>query len=486
MNQLFSERSICLDMDSGRDRLIEAGFWLGQEGKSREVLADSRTVSREVENPTFISKIRGDYGLIWAVGERRNKLPESSLAKMGERLSVAVQGFHPSSFLSEETARLRELTQGKKVISAVSGGVDSTVATLVAREALGDNLLPMIDTGPLRSGEPEQVKERLSRSPTSLKIRLVHAGGKFLASVKGERTAEEKRKKFRETFYQILKEEAGREGCEYIVQGTIAPDWIETQGGIKTQHNILEQVGIDPATTYGFKIIEPLADLYKDQVRSLGRHLNLPRELSERQPFPGPGLLVRCIGNVTKEKVRVLKEATKTVEAGLSPFNYEQYFAAVIENRFAKDPSPKTVSETACEALGLPKSEVHVDIFEDRITGVKGDQRCYGLLAGVKLSEESSETYGWLQDRLRQLQTKIVEIFPDITRVALLVKERRGGGPLSILVRAVSTRDFMTAAVSPVPWKILKDISKQLLKEESVSRVYYDITPKPPGTIEFE
>ena len=409
------------------------------------------------------------------------------LAKMGERLSVAVQGFHPSSFLAEETARLRELAQGKKVISAVSGGVDSTVASLVAREALGDNLLPiMIDTGFLRVGEPERVKERLAMSPTSLKVRLVHASGRFLASVKEKKTAEEKRKKFRETFYQVLKEEAQKEGCEFILQGTIAPDWIETQGGIKTQHNILEQVGIDPATTYGFKIIEPLADLYKDQVRTLGRHLNLPSELSERQPFPGPGLLVRCVGNVTKEKIRVLKEATKIVEKSLSPFNYEQYFAAVIENRFARDPSLKTISESASGALGLPRSEVHVEVFEDRVTGVKGDQRCYGLLAGVKLSEESRETYGWLEDRLRELQTGIVEKFPDITRVALLVKERRGGGPLSILVRAVSTRDFMTAAVSPVPWKILKDISQQILKKENVSRVYYDITPKPPGTIEFE
>ena len=406
---------------------------------------------------------------------------------MGKGLSVAVEGFNPSSFLSEETARLRDLARDKKVISAVSGGVDSTVATLVARQALGDNLLPiMIDTGFLRLGEPERVKERLAKSPTSLRVSLVHASGRFLASVKGETTAEEKRKKFRETFYQILKEEAEKEGCEFILQGTIAPDWIETQGGIKTQHNILEQVGIDPASTYGFKIIEPLADLYKDQVRTLGRHLNLPNELSERQPFPGPGLLVRCIGNVTKEKIRVLKEAAKMVETSLAPFNYEQYFAAVIENRFAKDLSLETVSEAASGALGLPRYEVHVDVFEDRVTGVKGDQRCYGLLAGVKLSEESRETYGWLQDRLRQLQAGIVGKFPDITRVALLVKERRGGGPLSILVRAVSTRDFMTAAVSPVPWKILKDISQQILKEENASRVYYDITPKPPGTIEFE
>src|SRR2546428_13322881 len=264
-------------------------------------------------------------------GKRRNKLAPPGLTKMGKRLSVAVQGFHPSSFLSEETAKLRELTQDKKVISAVSGGVDSTVATLVAKEALGDNLLPiMIDTGFLRVGEPERVKERLAISPTSLKVRLVRAGGRFLASVKEEKIAEGKREKLRETFYQVLKEEAEKEGCEYVLQGTIAPDWIETQGGIKTQHNILEQVGIDPVATYGFKVVEPLADLYKDQVRMLGRHLSLPSELSERQPFPGPGLLVRCIGNVTKEKLDLLKSSTKIVEQKLGPFNYDQYFGGVI------------------------------------------------------------------------------------------------------------------------------------------------------------
>ena len=402
-------------------------------------------------------------------------------------MSVAVQGFHPAAFLAQETERIRKLVDGKKVISAISGGVDSTVATLVAREAVGENLLPvMIDTGMLRLGEPERVKERLAASPTSLKIRLVHSGGRFLTSVKGEGAAEEKRKRFRETFYTVLKEEAKKEGCEYILQGTIAPDWIETQGGIKTQHNVLEQIGIDPLGTFGFKIIEPLADLYKDQVRALGRHLNLPSELSQRQPFPGPGLLVRCIGRVTKDKIAVLKEATKIVEMALAPSNYEQYFAAVMENEFVEDPSLKRIREVAGEGLGIPLSDIHVDVFEDRVTGVKGDQRCYGRLAGVKLSEETRETYGWLPDRLRQLQTSIVEAFPDITRVALLVREHRGGGPLSILIRAVSTRDFMTAAVSPVPWKILKDVSQQVLKEEKVGKVYYDITPKPPGTIEFE
>ncbi|HZY48028.1 MAG TPA: GMP synthase, partial [Candidatus Bathyarchaeia archaeon] len=334
---------------------------------------------------------------------------------MAKPLSVAVQGFRPSSFLSQETARLRDLVHDKKVISAISGGVDSTVATLVGREALGDNLFPiMIDTGMLRLGEPERVKERLEKPPVSLKLRLVHASGRFLSSVKGEETAEGKRKKFRETFYGVLKEEAQREGCDFVLQGTIAPDWIETQGGIKTQHNVLEQVGIDPATTYGFRIIEPLADLYKDQVRALGRHLNLPTELSERQPFPGPGLLVRCVGNVTKDKIAVLKNASEIVERALFPFTYEQYFAAVIDNNFANDPSPRNIRDAAGEGLGVPKSEIDVDIFADRVTGVKGDQRSYGLLVGVKLSEESRETYGWLPDRLHQLQTSIVEKFPDI------------------------------------------------------------------------
>ncbi|MEK6919833.1 MAG: GMP synthase, partial [Thermoproteota archaeon] len=298
--------------------------------------------------------------------------------------------------------------------------------------------------------------------------------------------AEEKRKKFRETFYQVLREEVQREGCEYIVQGTIAPDWIETQGGIKTQHNILEQVGIAPLATYGFKILEPLADLYKDQVRSLGRHIDLPRDLAERQPFPGPGLLVRCIGTVTKAKLHVLKLATEIVERKMGPLRFDQYFAAVIDHRLVNDTSAKSVREVAANALGLPASEVHSEVFEDRVTGVKGDERCYGRLVGIKLQDDSRETYGWLSEKLRNLQSSIVEKFTDVTRVALLVKERRGSSLSSVLIRAVSTRDFMTAAVSPVSWKTLKDIADEVLKTGEASRVYYDITPKPPATIEFE
>jgi GMP synthase (glutamine-hydrolysing) len=402
-------------------------------------------------------------------------------------LSVAVQGFHPSSFVASETARLKETIPSGKAIAAVSGGVDSTVAAVVARKALGERLFPvLIDTGFLREGEPEEVRSRLSDPALGLKLKLIRAGGRFLEATRTESTAEDKRKRFRETFYQVLGEEAKKGGCEYLIQGTIAPDWIETQGGIKTQHNVLSQIGIDPVSTFGFKVVEPLSELYKDQVRALGKHLNVPADLSQRQPFPGPGLLVRSIGGVSKTKLALLKSATRVVEEKLGPFGYQQYFAAVIENQFSKDPAFHDLQAVASKALSLPTEETRVDVFETRVTGVKGDDRIYGRLVGVTIKGDSRETVGWLPEKLRQAQTSIVENFADVTRVAVLVKDKRNAPPYSVIVRAVETRDFMTAAVAPVPWKILKDVADSTLKTGKASRVYYDITPKPPATIEFE
>src|SRR5437879_3092195 len=121
----------------------------------------------------------------------------------------------------------------------------------------------------MREDEPEKVRDKLAKPPLELKIRIIRSAGRFLKAVADEPLADEKRKKFRETFYQVLKEEADKFGCEYLVHRTIAPDWIETQGGIKTQHNVLEQVGINPHARYGFKLLEPLSELYKDQDRSL-------------------------------------------------------------------------------------------------------------------------------------------------------------------------------------------------------------------------
>lgn len=400
---------------------------------------------------------------------------------------MTLEGFRPSSYLTSETTRLQQTIGNGKAIAAVSGGVDSTVAALVAKRALGDRLFPVfIDTGFLRVGEPESVKARLRDPSLGLKVKLVKAGGRFLDATKGETKAEEKRKKFRETFYHVLGDIARKEGCDFVVQGTIAPDWIETQGGIKTQHNVLEQVGIDPLSAFGFKVVEPISELYKDQVRVLGRHLDVPKDLSERQPFPGPGLLVRCIGSVSKKKLDLLRLSTKIIEEKLSPFDYDQYFGGVIENNFVVGPEYGALGETTAGALGLPSSEIRVDVFEDRVTGVKGDTRSYGAMAGIKIQDESRETYGWLPEKLRLAQSSIIERVPEVTRVAVLVKEKRGGPSISVIVRAVSTRDFMTAAVAQVPWKILKDIAESILKTGESSRVYYDITPKPPATIEFE
>jgi len=192
------------------------------------------------------------------------------------------------------------------------------------------------------------------------------------------------------------------------------------------------------------------------------------------------------VGTVTKPKIQILKTATQVVEDKLGPHQFDQYFAAVIENKFTETPSSKLVREAAATSLGLPVNEVQADVFEQLVTGVKGDERCYGNMVGVRLREESREAYGWLPDKLLRLESSIVEEFPTITRVAMLVKERKGGGSLSVIVRAVSTRDYMTAAAASVPWKILKDISHSILENDPVGRVYYDVTPKPPATIEFE
>jgi GMP synthase (glutamine-hydrolysing) len=403
-------------------------------------------------------------------------------------LAAQVTGFRPSSFLQAQTSRLRELSEGKKALAAISGGVDSTTSALLARQALGDRVVPvLIDTGFMREDEPEKVRDKLASPPLGLKIKIIRSSGRFLKAVAEEPLAEEKRKKFRDTFYQVLKEEADKFRCEYLVQGTIAPDWIETQGGIKTQHNVLEQVGIDPQTSYGFKILEPLSELYKDQVRNLAKLLSVPNEFSQRQPFPGPGLLVRCIGEVKKPKLEALKRATSIVEDRLGAVGSNQYFAAIIENKFADEPSPKALRKVAADALDLPEEEVRAEAFLDRVTGVKGDERSYARLASIALKPETREAFGWLHDKLSALQSAVVESFNEITRVAVLVKDRRGDGQYSILLRAVSTRDYMTASVTPIPWKTLKDTAEDVMKSsERIARVYYDITPKPPATIEFE
>ena len=292
-------------------------------------------------------------------------------------------------------------------IIACSGGIDSTVAAVLANNAIG-NLLHCVyvDTGFMRKGETEEVREMLTELGLNLKI--VDASERFFKHLEGVTEPEQKRKVIGEQFIRVFEEEQVLCGAKYLVQGTIAPDWIESGGGerdvIKSHHN----VGGLPDDV-DLEIVEPLREFYKDEVRDMAQLLGIPS--SNRQPFPGPGLAVRVLGDLTRERTEACREACAIVEEELETAAEAgeieipwQYFAAL-----------------------LPVSSV----------GVHGDARVYG------------ET---------------------------------------IVVRAVRSIDGMSARYSEIPHSVLQKISTRITNslKGHVNRVVYDITHKPPGTIEWE
>ncbi|MEM3642212.1 MAG: ATP-binding protein, partial [Candidatus Bathyarchaeia archaeon] len=295
-----------------------------------------------------------------------------------------MEGFNPEKFVETQIAEIRKAIGKEKALVAVSGGVDSTTCAVLTYRAIGENLVcVMLDDAFMRGGEPERVAEILSKPPLGVPTKVVDVRERFLSAMKGLRDAEEKRKMFRETFYQVLGETAKSEGCKVLVQGTIRADIIETVGGVKTQHNVLEQMGINPMEKYGFKIVEPLLSLYKWQVRLVAKHLGLPPEISERQPFPGPGLSVRVVGEIRPDKLETLKKATAIVERELAVHNPSQYFAVIIDNEASEAPSGILhIQETAARFLNVPSRNVCVKIFRDKATGVESGKRSYGEVVG--------------------------------------------------------------------------------------------------------
>lgn len=386
--------------------------------------------------------------------------------------------------VSERVEAIRGTVGGGRALVAVSGGVDSTVSAVIARRALGDRLLCIfIDDSFMRSGEPERVRELLSAPPLSLPVRIVDERERFMEALKGLRDAEEKRKAFREAFYGVLGEVSRRENCSFLVQGTIRADVIETERGIKTQHNVLEQIGIDPAERYGLRVLEPISDLYKDQVREVARYLGVPKAISERQPFPGPGLSIRVLGEVTWERLETLKAATAIVEEELEPYKLDQYFPAILG--IESEPS-SILSSEASEALGVDPSLVEVELLEERATGIMDGRRSYGLMAVLELPDPTVRARILNTEALERARSRLQEGHPEITRVLFLV-ERGEGKEYSIALRAVRTRDYLKALPAEIPWAELERLSRRLLNEcGKVSNIYYDVTPKPPGTIEFE
>ncbi|MEM1536698.1 MAG: ATP-binding protein [Candidatus Bathyarchaeia archaeon] len=399
-----------------------------------------------------------------------------------------MENFDPKGFVEAQVEAIRRAIGDQRALVAVSGGVDSTTCAVLTRKAIGENLICVIlDDAFMREGEPERVAEILSKEPFNVPVKIVNVRERFLSAMRGLRDAEEKRKKFRETFYAVLSETAKKEGCTVLIQGTIRADVVETVGGVKTQHNVLEQIGINPMEKFGFKVVEPLLALYKEQVRMVARYLGLPPEISERQPFPGPGLSVRVVGEIRPDKLETLKKATTIVEDMLAEHKPSQYFAAIIDNEEVQEPSTTHIRETVARLLNVPSRNVYVKVFKDKATGVEAGKRRYGKIVGVKVETAEGKIFQTPISRLVSLQAKIISENPSITRVLYAVNELAEKKPYAISIRAVQTRDFLTAEVSEIPWKTLEKTAEKILaKCPSVSAVYYDITPKPPATIEME
>jgi GMP synthase (glutamine-hydrolysing) len=398
-----------------------------------------------------------------------------------------MEKFDPKAFIEKQVEEIKRIIGGKRSLVAVSGGVDSSTCAVLAHMAIGDRLVCVfLDDGFMRLGEPERVAEILSRPPLNLPVRVEQVEERFLNALKGLVDAEEKRKAFRATFYEVLGEIAKREQCDFLIQGTILADIVETRSGVKTQHNVLEQIGISTRELYGFKVVEPLASLLKWQVREVARYLKIPPEISERQPFPGPGLSVRVIGEIRSDKLMTLKKATAIVEDQLSAYKPSQYFAAIIDNKFKPNLNLRKIREIAAEALEVKSEDVSVKVFSDRATGVKGNKRKYGNIVAVKCLCNGS-IYTPPLSRLMEMQRTIIDSNPSATRILYMILDSSVKRPYSIVIRAVETEDFLTAKVAEVPWSCLTACAEGILRDcPDVSEVYYDVTPKPPATIEME
>ena len=302
-------------------------------------------------------------------------------------------------FITKKINQITKTVGEQKALVACSGGVDSMVCTILAHQALDKKLQAIfIDDGLMREGEPVIVTQMLRKF--GVETKLIRAQGRFFKALRGKIDPEEKRKAFRETFYRLLGEVIKIKKAKFLIQGTIKADIIETKGKIKTQHNVLEQIGIDPQK-YGFDLIEPLKDLFKPEVRQLARALGLPKEIYQRMPFPGPGLATRIVGEVTLPRVKIIRKATKIVEKELEKFKPFQAFAVLLA---------------------------------DKATGIRDGKRDLGNI---------------------------------------------------VIIRCVDSSNAMTAKVSEIPLKVLQKIQEKITKIPSVVRVCYDLTPKPPATIEY-
>jgi len=400
-----------------------------------------------------------------------------------------LQEFNPKEFVEKQVDEIRKVIGKERALVAVSGGVDSSTCAVLVHQAIGENLqCIMLDDAFMRENEPERVAYLLSQPPLGLPIKVIDVQKRFLKALEGLTDAEEKRKVFRETFYKTLGETAKREGCQFLVQGTIAADIVETTEGIKTQHNVLAQIGINPIERFGFQVIEPLASLYKWQVRKVARHLRVPSEIAERQPFPGPGLSVRVVGEIRSDKLASLKKTTTITEKKLAKHKPSQYFAAILDNtERPSHPNLERIQKTTVDFLNIPASFVSVKIFKDKATGIMDGKRSYGDVVAIKAEAAKGRIHETSVDNLVSLQKRVIKENPALTRVFYCIQEAKRKQPYVVVTRAIGTTDFLTASVAKISWETLTETAEEILdKCKNVSGVYYDVTPKPPATVEME
>ena len=294
-------------------------------------------------------------------------------------------------FIRKSIEDIKEEVKDDKVIIALSGGVDSSVASVLAGEAIGDQLEAVfVDHGLLRKDEAKQVEETFK---DRLNFKLVDAEDEFLEALSGVTDPEKKREVIGHKFIEVFEREAKKSGAKYLLQGTIAPDWIESEGKIKSHHNLTLPDGLV------LEIIEPLRELYKDEVRQVGRSLDLPDAIVNRQPFPGPGLAVRVLGEVTKEKLDICREAN------------------AILNKHV-------------EERGLDKDlwQYFVVLTNSKVTGVKGDQRDFGYLVVIRMVQSfdamTANVPDLPWDLLHEVSQEITAQVPEITHVSLSLSNK--------------------------------------------------------------
>jgi len=304
-------------------------------------------------------------------------------------------------FIDEQVEELRRTVGNATAINALSGGVDSSVVTVLGHRALGKQLKTIfVDNALMREGEPQQVVKTFA--DMGIPVDLVDARKEFLAALKGLTDPERKRQAITDTFYRVVFGKLVRQSkAKFLLHGTILTDIEETVAGIKRQHNILAQIGIDPQEAYGYQVLEPLQTLRKDGVRKVAEALGLPPEICRRIPFPGPALAARIVGEVTEARLATVRAATAIVEEELRETGAFQYLAVLLN---------------------------------DLATGIRDNKREFGQI---------------------------------------------------IVVRCIESTDARTATVTELPWPKLHRVARRITDIPGVNRCLYDLTPKPPATVEY-